>query len=1091
MRSAAPVPATIFIAAEEEWIYCPISQQVMTNPVHTSCCEKLYEKDSLEGWLKQNTSCPNCRSESIQHSPALKLHKEIINKCLIARPELVAERYLTAPLLNQLIEKNELSSLFKDAIAVNGLQNVAASAYLARGKSRLCVKDYVAALNDAKHALEWEPNNHSAQKLLARAWTHNKQFAEALPLWSKLIAENPQSEKLKLERAITLLNSGDLQKAREESSALIHAKCNSPKVYSIQARALFNLEHYNEAKNALQHAINLNAPDTPSLRFHLGHCNYYLGNTQEAIQDFTKAMQEGYKKSDCLFTRAKCYKQLKQYKIARQDLEAALALEKTANTLYLLAQVLVLQEKHDQALEPMKAALQLNPTIIEGYPLLSMIYFNLNRLQEAQQTLDQYPANEMPSMAFHEMRAKIHDKMGNFELSVVDLNHCMRLEPKSAWLHYQRATLLIKINKEDEALADLDAAINLDVTLLEALSLRARLHTKNNRHEAAIKDYTTLLPCLSNPEVKAKYHLLKAQSSAKLHDIETSLTNLEIAMQSDRYKTAANWEWLADMRNSRNDPATLLAYEALLKCQPELELAKIHKIIQFYLNNLLYAKAFALAEAALLKHPNDNKLLIFAARSLINQSPNKHVQAFRYLDKVTATDNPEALYLRLTNADTFTSEHAQKLKHALMQHLEHPILLALNIIMNDLCDKARSEQILNQLARNNGHELVHEMIARYYLSKQDYYLCVEATKKLIQLNPADLSYLKRLIQAQWLCGLRNEAQETFESLKARILDAELVKLNEIWFNQLKKINDSKELREIAEANWRHQTTAYSIAEINEKNVNVVENIVKVKPTIMTCNKLSDFFIARNGLDEAHFYLRLCRKLDPDAYAQYTRSIVETLKCQNDYMLAFNYAWELVNRPEVIGKDHCMLAQLASSLNRFPLAIQYYHSAMQLDLTLRARIQPALIYCEWKINQDHEAAIEKLTASLANNAGYISDHWLPLASAYFAKGNNSEALKYLNDYIAFDSKSASAYLLRARTHLNLNDLQQAKNDANYVSRLPLDAIHRVEFDHLKAELQSAIQAEVQRRVAERRQHQLFPTTTTSAEKKPGTTPRPNC
>ena len=68
------------------------------------------------------------------------------------------------------------------------------------------------------------------------------------------------------------------------------------------------------------------------------------------------------------------------------------------------------------------------------------------------------------------------------------LNRGIRLNPKSAKLHYQRGSLIIVLGQPERAIRDFSEAIRLDPKLVDAYSSRGLIYTLLGRHEEAQRD---------------------------------------------------------------------------------------------------------------------------------------------------------------------------------------------------------------------------------------------------------------------------------------------------------------------------------------------------------------------------------------------------------------------------------------------------------------------------------------------------------------------------------------------------------------------------------------------------------------------------
>lgn len=84
-------------------------------------------------------------------------------------------------------------------------------------------------------------------------------------------------------------------------------------------------------------------------------------------------------------------------------------------------------------------------------------------------------------------------KAGQFQVAHDLYTETLSVDPlnklTNAKVHFNRAVVLVKMNRLEEALADCDRAIELDESYLKAYLRRAKIHMDMSQFEEAVRDY--------------------------------------------------------------------------------------------------------------------------------------------------------------------------------------------------------------------------------------------------------------------------------------------------------------------------------------------------------------------------------------------------------------------------------------------------------------------------------------------------------------------------------------------------------------------------------------------------------------------------
>ena len=90
-------------------------------------------------------------------------------------------------------------------------------------------------------------------------------------------------------------------------------------------------------------------------------------------------------------------------------------------------------------------------------------------------------------------RANTNRAMKRYEAALTDYDEVIRYNPKFVAGYFNRALVLIDLNKPDDAMRDLNEAIALDKDYAGAYAQRGLLHEKSGAREQAIADFRAAL----------------------------------------------------------------------------------------------------------------------------------------------------------------------------------------------------------------------------------------------------------------------------------------------------------------------------------------------------------------------------------------------------------------------------------------------------------------------------------------------------------------------------------------------------------------------------------------------------------------------
>ncbi len=228
------------------------------------------------------------------------------------------------------------------------------------------------------------------------------------------------------------------------------------------------------------------------------------GHKQEAVKEYSKAIELDPSFASAYHNRGILYNDLGEYPKSLKDYSKAIELNPTyvsayygrGNTYYDLGE-------HQKALEDYNKVIELDPSFAFAYNGRGNVYRGLGERQKA---LDDYnKAIELdPSFAYaYNGRGNVYSDLGEQQKALEDYNKAIELDPSFANAYNGRGIIYYDLGEQQKALEDYNKAIELDLNYKFAYRNRGLLYSKLGNLEAAVKDYTQAIQL--DPKYKNTY----------------------------------------------------------------------------------------------------------------------------------------------------------------------------------------------------------------------------------------------------------------------------------------------------------------------------------------------------------------------------------------------------------------------------------------------------------------------------------------------------------------------------------------------------------------------------------------------------------
>ena len=246
------------------------------------------------------------------------------------------------------------------------------------------------------------------------------------------------------------------------------------------------------------------SPEKPRPYVVRGFVNYNLGQMDNAISDFSKAIELNPKYKDAYNNRSIAYCQRNQFDKAIGDYTKAIDLDPLYTAAYYNRGIAYENLKQwDKALIDFTKAIELNPIYAEAYCNRGVANRNLGNVENA--IADYSKAIEINSTynVAYSNRGIVYDKLEKWDKAISDYTKAIELDPKVANVYYNRGNSYSKKGEWDKAINDYSKTIEIDSKFAKAYYNRANIYVKLEQWDNAISDYTKTIEI--NPEDKLAY----------------------------------------------------------------------------------------------------------------------------------------------------------------------------------------------------------------------------------------------------------------------------------------------------------------------------------------------------------------------------------------------------------------------------------------------------------------------------------------------------------------------------------------------------------------------------------------------------------
>lgn len=254
-----------------------------------------------------------------------------------------------------------------------------------------------------------------------------------------------------------------------------------------------------------------------------------LGQVETAIADYDQAVQLNPQDARIFNHRGNAYLSLGDIEAALADYNSAVRLNPhDAGAFYNRANVRADLGQAEAALADYNQAIQLDPQDARTFNNRGIIYIDLGDPEAALADYNQaIQLNPRYGLAYNN-RGNAYRNLGNFEAALADYNQAIQFDPHYANAYNNRGAVYAQLGQYEAALTDFDRALALDPQLQGAFYFRGIAHADLGQYEAAVADFDQAL-ALDAQFAAAFYHRGIAYND--LGQVEAALADFERAIQ--------------------------------------------------------------------------------------------------------------------------------------------------------------------------------------------------------------------------------------------------------------------------------------------------------------------------------------------------------------------------------------------------------------------------------------------------------------------------------------------------------------------------------------------------------------------------------
>ena len=503
--------------------------------------------------------------------------------------------------------------------------NLKARGYL--GAALQATDNYLAAIEQYNYVLSYQPNQFSILRNLTTCWIALNQYDKAEETCMQAMQLDPKVPDVYADIAFI-----EAKQAKHDKAADYYQKALALKPDAGDWRKALAYSLWADGK--LTQAIT----EFNSIREYnvAGYLQQLLGNKEQAIASYQKALELNPNDTKTRFNLANLYHETKKSDLAKSNYEEVLKQKPNdEETMFLLAVLEQEQGATDKAIKYYNEILTEHakqaPGTVSGienntYYNLGLAYKSKNDLKKAEENFQQVLTSSTQAPAF-EKTNDLYKELSFIKIALNKnveaeklLNDWLRGDPTSVEARNLYADFLVHLSKDRKAVEQLRLAAVLDQTSQTRLKLANLLHRQNNFYDA-LSEYQIVL----QNDPKNLNALLGAANNFKALGLRQEAQNLyQQAVAAYPNDVLANYNYGLSLQEERKLSEALTQYQKVETLDPNF-------VENYYVLGMAYwdlnQKDKALEVWQKFLNNSDDEKLKAEVRGIINEKGSQETKA--------------------------------------------------------------------------------------------------------------------------------------------------------------------------------------------------------------------------------------------------------------------------------------------------------------------------------------------------------------------------------------------------------------------------------------------------------------------------------
>jgi len=583
----------------------------------------------------------------------------------------------------------------------------------------------------------------------------------AIIFFKKALEKDQNFFEARFQLAKAYIKTGKLDSAEKELQKLIRQNPRSKEVHIELARVYIHKENPDNALQELSTHVGDISKNVDALEI-AGWAHTLKGDTGTAIELLNKAIAEGNGKISSRIALARVYERMGKTDEAKSQITEILTTEPSSKIgLYTLAEIQTKQNDKDAAIKTYDQILGYYPTEVDAFFKKGVLYLETGKNEEALSVSDNLIKVFPKRPEGYRLKGIVLFYKKNFNDSTIILQKSLSLQPHIITFYFLGLNHYYK-NEYEQAMNQLQKALDINPSFTQARILTSLLHLKRNRTDDAIKEIKKVFETDENNAIA--HNILGSAFMAK--GLYTDgIEELNRAIENDpKLSDVYIKKSLFDLSKGKFKEAEIELKKAI-SMNPDMLNSRV--ILAFtYVKQNAYDKALTILQGGLKGQQTDAIFYYLMADVLLRQ--NKVTDAIKYLQKSKET-NPSYYDAYFTLASLYfqRGEHdkgLQELKSILKQSPDN--VKAAVSIASILEMKANDEALKYYLqAKETGKLEGYLELAKFHLRKKEPEKALKVLDEASRKYPSEPASFE--LKGKTLLSMKrsDEAIKTFEEIE--------------------------------------------------------------------------------------------------------------------------------------------------------------------------------------------------------------------------------------------------------------------------------------------------------------------------------------